>query len=407
MKKVFICALLAQTCLSLSAAHAYDLPNNSGKLTGDLRARYEHVDSDAFVRSATAKTARLRLGYETPEYNGLQGFVEGETVQHIGSDRFNDTVRGPANFPSINDPEIYEINQAFVSYKPGVADSMLKVGRQGIKLDNQRFIGWSKFRQNDVTHDAALFSFDPIKDVTFTYAFSKGIHRVAGNRAVSGVYEGDINIIHGHAKLPHDMALSAYTYLLDFDKEVAEQNLSSRTHGARLSWEPDYGDDAWSPSLAAEYARQSDYGHSALSYDENYYQAEAGAKKGKTQLVLGFEQLGGNGTSAMQTPLTSGRSLDGWTDIFSTKPADGLRNYSLRGETGIPIDKKFGSLLGRLSLHDYHSVEGSEHYGYEYGAGLSYEPVKNNVVSLEAARYNADEFSVDTDKVWVTYEYKF
>lgn len=257
---VVCAAILAPVCLlPLSAPQAKDL-GEFGKITGDLRIRHERVEDESRPRTAIANTARLRLGYETPTWNGLYAYGEVETIRHIGRTDFNDGLNRKTQYASISDPQMNGINQLFIDYT--MEDMLhLRVGRQPLSLDNQRFVSWSKARQNDTTHDAALVEYDVTKELKVYFAHSMGLHRFSGGRSTAGKYEGNLNILNLQYDAPHDIGVSAYSYWLDFDGVPAERNLSSQTQGLRLTWEPE--GDGWQPlaALSSRINRTLDTAH--------------------------------------------------------------------------------------------------------------------------------------------------
>lgn len=375
-----------------------------GKLNANIRLRHESVDEEARPRNGVANTVRMSLGYQTPEWNNLYGYGEVETVRHLGRTTFDDGLNGKTQFGRINDPLMNGINQLYLNYAP--TDSLsVRAGRQPLAFGNQRFVAWSKSRQNDVTHDAILVKYDVLENLEIAFAHSLGMRRYSGSRSTSGTFEGSLNLLNVQYDAAYDIGVTGYSYWLDFDGVPAEQNLSSRTHGLRLTWEPK--GDGWQPLGALEYARQTDFGHSDLSYGENYYAADLGVRYDDIKAWLTFEQLGGNGTSAMQAPAGSAHGMTGWTDKFSTIPADGLRD--IRFNLTVPYDLpwKDQSVEFAGQVHFFTSDDGDIQYGREAGAMLTYKPVKNHALSLKYSSYEAVEFSSDTNKLWLTYEYKF
>lgn len=95
----------------------------------------------------------MRLGYRTPARAHLSGLVEVEATQHLGSEEFNSSANGRGTYPAVVDPDNAEFNQAYVQWAPS-AKTRLRVGRQRLAWDNQRFIGNSGWRQNEQTFDA-------------------------------------------------------------------------------------------------------------------------------------------------------------------------------------------------------------------------------------------------------------
>ncbi len=119
----------------------------TGKIHLDNRLRLELADTTA-KDSSTAITNRLRLGYETKAFHGLSGMIEMESV--VTPDKGNyfvpQTMQGTSSRTVVADPVGTELNQAWGRFMAkAIGDSAvsldLKVGRQRVKLDDERFIG--------------------------------------------------------------------------------------------------------------------------------------------------------------------------------------------------------------------------------------------------------------------------
>ncbi|NIX55640.1 MAG: hypothetical protein GWN14_06840, partial [candidate division Zixibacteria bacterium] len=94
------------------------------------------------MTDAAASTVRTRMGYRTGETGGLSAFIEFEDVSEVGEKKYG------GNYSVVADPEITELNQAYVSYQaPGKSNVLL--GRQRLILDNARFVGNVGWRQNE------------------------------------------------------------------------------------------------------------------------------------------------------------------------------------------------------------------------------------------------------------------
>ena len=142
--------LLSIVCLLLSSvttALADEIDDlgaaiTSGKVGVNVRARYERVDQDGIPDDADAVTARLRLNYRTGPWNGWSGFAEYDHVFHMLDD-FNSgggTSPGKGQYPVVADPDGSDLNQLYLDYQANDA-TKVRVGRQRILLDNQRFVG--------------------------------------------------------------------------------------------------------------------------------------------------------------------------------------------------------------------------------------------------------------------------
>lgn len=408
---------IALIALSAPLAQAEDISQlfNDGKLILDARYRYEHVDQDNALSNANAQTLRTRVGFQTGKWYGLSGLIEADNTSRIGDASYNNTRNGQGTLVAGNsvvaDPDGSEINQALLRYD--FAQGNLVVGRQRINLDNQRFVGGVAWRQNEQTYDGLLGQLKPIDKLTLTYAYIDNINTIFGpgdnrfdNRTNPANIEGHSHLLNAQYVVSPALTVTAYNYLLGLDNidNVNQQamlgNLSSKTYGTRLN-----GTLA-GVSYALEYARQRDYADNPLELSSEYYLAELGYTLSGVALKGGLEVLGGDsgpGNRAFQTPLATKHAFQGWADMFLTTPADGIKDSYL--SASLPL--LGGTLTGMY--HDYRAELGSSHYGDEYN--LSYARpipgVKGLVGLIKAARYDADDLHVDTDKLWLQMQYSY
>ncbi|MEE1563009.1 MAG: hypothetical protein V1253_07375, partial [Alphaproteobacteria bacterium] len=89
---------------------------DDGKLILNARFRYEFVDQDSRSRDANAVNLRTRFGYETGYFYGFGFGFDVENVHAIGDDRYNSTINGRSDFPTVVDPEDTELNQLFLKF---------------------------------------------------------------------------------------------------------------------------------------------------------------------------------------------------------------------------------------------------------------------------------------------------
>lgn len=109
---------------------------------------------------------RNRIGLLTRNLGGFQAFAEYEGILAIDRTDYNGgNGAGPANRTVIADPESHELNQAWLSYAAPSGLLFLKAGRQGVNLDDQRYVGTVGWRQNMQTLDAAAFTLNPTDDL--------------------------------------------------------------------------------------------------------------------------------------------------------------------------------------------------------------------------------------------------
>ena len=149
----------------------------------DLRYRYEWVSEDTVGLDAHASTLRTGLTYETGSYEGFSVFIEAENVSSVGSALYDNA--GVAHLgnrrsdrPVVADPELTQMNQAVLHYTR--RGTTVRVGRQEILLDDQRFVGNVGWRQNHQSFDALRVESSDLRRTTVNYAFIRGVHGIRG-----------------------------------------------------------------------------------------------------------------------------------------------------------------------------------------------------------------------------------
>jgi len=362
------------------------------------RLRYETVEQDGIARDAEALTLRTRFGAEV-EVSEFSLLVEGEgTAAPVG--RYNDTLPGNGieRFPTVADPENFELNRAQVSWMR--EGSGVTVGRQRIVLDNARFVGNVGWRQNEQTFDAVRGQ-ARIGPVALDACYSTSQRTVFGVDSPNGHFDGDLVLLNGGIDLAFVDA-KAFAYLIDYDTRVA---FSSQTYGVLAKAAIDV------PALGkldaqASYARQSDYGSNPVAYRADYLSAQLGLGLFGFNLTGGHERLGSDGgTAAFQTPLATLHAFNGWADMFLTTPPEGLRDTYVGVGRSIPLPFLPG-LRADLAYHKFESDFGHLDYGSEWDASLGF---KIGPVALLAkyANYAARDFGADTEKLWLQAEASF
>jgi hypothetical protein len=373
---------------------------DGGTVSLNARFRLEHVDQEGINRTADASTLRLALGYRTPKKQDIQGFIEGEVVESIGSARYNSRTNNRTSFPVVVDPDTVELNQAYLRYD-GLPATGVVVGRQVINMANQRHIGAVGFRQNHQTFDALRVTNRYFEKVTIDAFFSSEVHRIFGRRSPLGSFNTDLYVLNIAFKSADAVALSAYGHLFDIDDLEAQ---SSKTFGARLSATRPVG--SWSGTLNAEFARQSDYANNTVDYDANYYLLEPVVAKGPLTLRAKTAVIEGRGNRAFQFPFGTSHAFQGWADKFLTTPNNGIREFAATAIYKVPAGTMFEGVTAIVSVHDFASESG-DRYGQELDLRLAKTLSEGVAVAAKYADYKADGFSVDTQKWWLTLSLSF
>jgi hypothetical protein len=382
-----------------------------GKVSLDARLRYEFVTQDgAAIRDdANALTVMARLGYTTAAFKGFQAMIQGEAVTPLIKDYFDGTGSNSSGYPVVADPEIYQLNQAWAAYT--YEKTKVTVGRQKIILDNARFIGDVGWRQNDQIFDAVLIKDKSFEKTTLTYAYLDRVNRVFDDTFGQPDYDSNSHVFNASYAGCKYGTLTGYAYLLDFDADGAAagktsaKNNSSATYGLSFAGAAPVTKDI-KATYRAEFATQTDYGSSALSYTANYYLAEAGISTKPVSLVAGYEVMGSDkGVNSFRTPLATLHAFDGWADVFLVTPAAGLTDTYLKASTTLP---------GKVGLtgvyHQFGTEDGPSTLGDELDIVASFKLNKQVSFTAKVAKFWSAQTGAayaDRTKIRLQTDYKF
>ncbi len=390
-------ALLNAPAISAPAAGSLREALQGGKYWVNLRYRFETVDPGAAgAKEGRASTLRTRLGYETGEYKGLTGTLEFSDVTDVPGTYNDDHNDGSGNStrPVIKDPNGTVANQVFLKYA-GAMKGNIKIGRQRIKLGNDRFIGNVGWRQTEMTYDAIRYSAEYGGGISVDYAYLD-----RSNKITAATEDQNSHILNVGKAWENVGTLTAYGYLLDFDET---QTNSCVTIGASFAGSAKVG--TFSALYRLEYAVQKDSGNNPNDLDASYSHAYLGAKVAGFTAKAGFESLEGSpgGTDAgrsFRTPLATAHAFNGWADQFLAPQAAGLEDMYLEAGYGQ------GPVSGALIYHTFGMESASGDYGTEVDAVVKYKVNADLSVGLKAADFSHDTSSAgDVQKIWLWLAY--
>jgi hypothetical protein len=422
---------LALACSAAYPAHADGLLDAiaKGRPVIDLRARYETVQDASKSVDANALTMRARLGYETGAWNGLS--VQADFDQIWGNDAYNSTRNGRTAYPVVADPAMTALNRLQLTWQSDFATRFV-VGRQRLLIGNQRFVGNSGWRQHEQTFDAISAVNNSLEGLTLSYAWLYRINRVYGPNppvpsntpaAAAGqasYFKSDSHIMDGIYTGVPGLRLEAYAFLLDLSAPgyatlptqiSATARLSTATYGGR----GDYGlalGEGLGAKLTGEFAHQTNYAGNPLSFGLNYWLGEGSVTwEGLTGLA-GYEVLEGNGTIGFATPLATLHAFNGWADLFLTTPANGLKDFYLRGTYALPADFLMAKTLNlNATWHDFRTDSLDRAIGGEWDLSAELVVDANLSVMAKYADYagTGTAFGGFADKsvFWLQMGYKY
>ena len=372
------------------------------KLLLDTRLRFEDVDQEPMRNDAEALTLRSRVGFETGKAWNTALLAEGEFLWPLSTD-YNSTTNGKTTYPTVADPESYEVNRLQL-VNTSIPSTAITLGRQRIALDDQRFVGNVAWRQNEQTYDALRVVNRSVTNLTVDMSYLDQVNRFYGKDSVQGRFEGDSFLANVAYQLPVGK-VTAFGYWIEIDPipgVPAAVRDSSETYGMRFAGERPLS--KIKVGYAASYATQQAYGDNPLNFDNDYYLAEITGTYRQFVVGIGTEVLEGNGVKGFTTPLATMHKFQGWADKFLTTPVNGIDDrYVNAGAT-----LKGVSILDTLSLQaSYHSYR-AERISLDYGDELNVQvsaKYRRFQALVKYAEYSADRLFTDTAKLWVQLEH--
>jgi hypothetical protein len=379
----------------------------NGAVKVDLNYRYENADQENVTnpllrgsplpaaqqpKTANANTARLRLGLLSPVFHGLQGYAEYEGVYAMQSD-YNSTRNGKTGYTIIADPYVNELDQLWISYA-GIPDTLIKGGRQRIKLDDDRFIGNVGWRQLEQTYDSVLITHNNQQ----LFGLTVNVGYIGNVKTFTSTTE-NINapILNVNYKVGDYGNLIGYGYWLGYT-EPENYAKSSQSYGLRFNGVTPKIHDNYNLLYTAEWSIQKDYINSPKDYTVNRYNLMGGFTAYNFTLQGAMEQLNGLGQNqTFQTPLGTNHAFQGWADLFLVTPKDGIRDVF--GTMSTTLDRGSVTLTGMY--HNFYDDTGNIHYGKEWDFLATKKFGKHYTLLAKYAYYDADQFSTDTQKIWL------
>lgn len=373
-----------------------------GKASLDARLRYESGEQDG-LQDSDAFTGRIRLGFETGSWNGLQALVEFEGTSALNDEDDYDALPPAGTHTVIADPENAELNRLQLSWS--YEDTTVIAGRQRINLGNQRFLGAVGWRQNEQTYDGVAIVSQAVEDVTLVYGWIDQVNRIFGNDA-----GGALERLHTNAHAVNltysgwDFGtITLYDYYLDVENAATA---SSNSVGANININKAIGTDGdYNLSLYGEYAQQSETADNPTNYKADYYHLNGTVSRGNYSIGLGYEVLGSDdGIASFQTPLATLHKFNGFADVFLTTPADGLEDFYVVAKCKCTDQINLAAFY-----HNFDSDEGSTDLGDEWDLVASYKYDEHWSGTAKFADYSQGDATspADTQRFSLQIDYKF
>jgi len=367
-----------------------------------LRPRYNRIDESDKPLLTEGGTVRALAGWRSGPWKDLRATVEAIHTDYIGRKRFN--VDGAqfatSPYPLLPDPRYTGVNQANVEYNSGEG-LQLKLGRQLVRMANQRWVSDNDFRQIPQVFDGAMATYAGIANTRLQAGYFARIRDTSGEteRVRLTVLDAAWNPLPSHS-------LSLYSHF--HDQPVTSNFTGFTDNSYRITGARAEGTLRLTKTLEVPYvleaAQQKPYAGGDSRIDARYWRAGAGLATDAWTVRFDTETRGSNGgIYGLQAPLTDFYAYNGWTLHFFTVPKQGLRDRWLTARYAIGAVTLYGE------THRFRSDFGGLDLGREHDLGVTWEVLPNALVRLQHARYDPGDglASASVRKTWLTLDYTF
>lgn len=411
LRYVVVLVLVSMVWVSAASAAVLDdftTAIKSGTPDVDVMASYEYKNRDDATSPGKQFSLRTRIGYRTGSFYNFEAYAQFHNLTNLQEDfRFKQggSFHGDLDRDIIADPDGNRLYKAFLDYK-GIADTLIRVGRQEIILDDARLLGNIGWRLNGQSFDAVSITNTSVQDLK--------------------IYAGYVNQVNDifltHSDLDHfylvnakyspfeKHSLSGYVYLLDTESN-ADTARDSATYGFRFVGKPAPFD------YYIDYTHQSDFADGE-DHDADMLNLYLGMQISKFNIGAGYSYISGQDGDdrPFDTLFSTAHKFNGFADLFLATNGGGLlgglEDYYVKAST-----KVFGCKLIAV-YHYFDTVENDAFdgtYGDEIDLVLVKQINKNIKLLIKYANFMQDDDAsngvsnptVDTEILTARLQYKF
>jgi Alginate export len=377
-----------------------------GHLLLEVRPRYAVITESIKPQKTAVWTVRSTLGWQTAPYHDLRLTAQYIYTGFLGSGGVN---TDPAQFfsspyPLLPDPPHSGINQFFADFT-GLPSTRIRLGRQILRIDDQRFISDVDFRQTPQVFDGMTVVNTALPETEIQFGEYRRMRTVLG-----GLNALRLHILHVAWNPFPDHTLAAYGYWHDQAATGAQTgfaNNAQRIAGVHAEGGFAVG-DAWRWMYYLAYARQNRIGEGDARIKASYNRIGVGLQSTGASTWgarLDHEVKGSNGgIYGFQTPLTDYYAFNGWALQYTSTPPQGLR------DTWLTLRWHIAKLECFIEAHRFRSDYGGLALGREFDASITYPFTNSLLLKLQHAQFRAGDAARvknDVDKTWLMLTYTY
>jgi hypothetical protein len=387
-----------------------------GRLSLELRPRYTDITQTNKTERTSAWTMRSIIGWQTAVFDQWRVVVEGIHTDVVGASSLNTDPATDENspYPLLPDPSRTDSNRLYVEYL-GLPDTRVRLGKQLVKLDNERFFSDVDFRQIPMLFTGLTVVNESLPDGEIYAALLNRVRTVVGTQAKTRIWllraaysplrdQSVAAYAYGLNQPQTDLYSDSQWYLSDYD---GVSDNSHQVFGLRAEGVVPIG-AAVNGLYTAEGAHQRHYAGGDPVIEAHYWRLGGGAVLPKLADVgarLDREVKSSNGGRyGFQMPFEDTYAFNGWALQFTRTPAKGLR------DTWASLRARPGRLQLVAELHRFDAAFGGLNYGNERDFRASYALTPSLSLKLQHARFRAGDPAADyydLTKTWLSLTYDY
>lgn len=398
---------LCLSCTTLAGASVLDdftAAMKAGSADAGVLTSFEYKNRDDSTSPGKQLSVRTRIGYETGVFHGVKLYAQFHNLTNAWEE-FRHAEGGEADRDLIADPDGNRLYKAYADYV-ALPESVVRLGRQEIILDDARLLGNIGWRLNGQSFDALTLTNKSIKDLTLFAGYANQVNTI--NLTHNDL--DDFYLVNARYAGIKDHSIAVYAYLLDTES-TADESRDSATYGVRVAGQPG------ALHYYVDYTLQRDFADGE-NHNADMLNVFLGAQVSPFDIGAGYSYISGQDGSdrPFDTLFSTAHKFNGFADVFLATNGGGLVGglqdyYAQASAKGLGCKLTF--VYHYFDTADDAAFDGV--YGDEIDVVLAHPITENLSVLLKYANFMQDETSsngfanpaVDTEIFTARVEYKF
>ena len=378
-----------------------------GRLLLELRPRYADIWDGGLNERGHAWTMRSTVGWQTATFDDFRAVVEGihtDVVDPHNISTNSSQYYVDLSYPLLPDPRETDTNRVYLDYL-GLPDTRVRLGKQPIRLDNERFFSDVDFRQTPMLFNGLTVVNNSLPSTEVYAALLNRIRTVFATQSRTRIWLA--RIAYSPAQ---DQSIAAYGFGLNQPCTSSDTDLADNSHqvfGLRAEGAVATG-LGLSALYTAEVAHQRHYAGGDPLIEADYWRLGGGAVLPRLD-GLGVRidrevKTSNAGQYGFQTPFEDSYAFNGWALQFTSTPKTGLR------DTWLSVRAQPGRFTLVAEAHRFGATYGGLDYGHELDLRAAYAVTNSVTLKLQHARFGAGDPAAgffDVTKTWLSLTYDY